>query len=152
MEVKELLKPYRSDGYIQTLPNLSKPNEGQNLHIKGLVGSLDAVVASTIQFLNHQFQVFILHDKEEAAYFYNDLQSLNPGKEILFFPTSYKRPYHFEEIENANILLRSEILNRINQRSTSGELIVTYPDALTEKVINKRSLIKNTYTLNLGIR
>ena len=87
---------------------------------------MDAVVASAIQFHNHQFQVFVLHDKEEAAYFFNDLQSLHPGKEILFFPTSYKRPYQFEEIENANILMRSEILNRINQRSSSGEMIVTF--------------------------
>ena len=150
MEVKDLLKPYRADGFIQTIAELVKPNEGRNIQLKGLTGSLDAIVASTIQFLNHQFQVFILHDKEEAAYFFNDLQSVNPGKEILFFPTSYKRPYKFEEIENANILLRSEILNRINQRSSSGEMIVTYPDALTEKVINKRSLTKNTFKLSIG--
>lgn len=149
MEVKEFLRAYRSDGYIQTIAELVKPNEGQKIQLHGLVGSLDAIVASSIQFINHQFQVFILHDKEEAAYFYNDLQSLNPGKEILFFPTSYKRPYQFEEIENANILMRSEILNRINQRSNSGELIVTYPDALTEKVINKRSLTQNTFTLHV---
>ncbi len=150
MELKEFLKSYRSDGYIQTIAEAIKPNEGQKVQLRGLIGSLDAIVASTVQFLNHQFQVLILHDKEEAAYFYNDLQSLHPGKEILFFPTSYKRPYQFEEIENANILMRSEILNRINQRSSSGELIVTYPDALTEKVINKRSLTKNTFTLHIN--
>ena len=148
MEVRELINPYKSDGYLQTIAETVKSNDGQKVQIKGLVGSLDAVVASAIQFLNHQFQVFVLHDKEEAAYFFNDLQALNPGKEVLFFPTSYKRPYSFEEIENANILMRSEILNRINQRSTSGEMIVTYPDALTEKVINKRSLTKNTFTLH----
>ncbi len=149
MEVKEFLRSYRSDGYIQTIAESIKPNESQKIQLHGLVGSLDAVVASSIQLINHQFQVFILHDKEEAAYFYNDLQSLNPGKGILFFPTSYKRPYQFEEIENANILMRSEILNRINQRSNSGELIVTYPDALTEKVINKCSLTQNTFTLHV---
>ena len=149
MEIKEFLGQYRADGLIQSVAEVMKPNDGQTVQLKGLVGSLDTLVASTVQFHNHQFQVFILHDREEAAYFVNDLQSLNPGKEILFFPTSYKRPYSFEEIENANILMRSEILNRINQRSSSGELIVTYPDALTEKVINKRSLTKNTFTLNV---
>ena len=150
MDLKEFLKYYRSDGFVQTVAESAKPNDGQKIQLHGLVGSLDTVIASTVQFLNHQFQVFILHDKEEAAYFYNDLQSLHPGKEILFFPTTYKRPYEFEEIENANILMRSEILNRINQRSSSGEMIVTYPEALTEKVINKRSLTQNTYSLNVN--
>ncbi|MEQ9423878.1 MAG: transcription-repair coupling factor [Cyclobacteriaceae bacterium] len=150
MELREFLQPFKGDGFIQSIAETMKPNEGQHVQVKGLVGSLDAVLGSTVQFLNHQFQVFILPDKEEAAYFFNDLQNLNPGKEILFFPTSYKRPYQFEEIENANILLRSELLNKINQRSSSGEMIVTYPDALTEKVINKRSLTKNTFTLKIS--
>ena len=150
MILREFLTPYRADSYIQSIAGIIKPVGKQSIQLKGLTGSLDAIVASAIQFLNHQFQVFILHDKEEAAYFFNDLQNLHPGKEILFFPTSYKRPYQFEEIENANILMRSEILNRINQRSSSGELIVTYPDALTEKVINKRSLTKNTFILHIN--
>ncbi len=93
--------------------------------------------------------MFVLHDKEEAAYFQNDLQNLL-GKEALMFPTSYKRPYSFDEVENANILQRAEILNRINHKSSSGELIVTYPEALTEKVINKRSLSKNTFSISTG--
>src|SRR5690606_9923146 len=71
-------------------------------------------------------------------------------KEILLFPTSYKRPYLFDEIENANILMRAEILNKINHKSSTGELIVTYPEALTEKVINKRSLKENTFSVSIG--
>ncbi|MDH5598700.1 MAG: transcription-repair coupling factor, partial [Cyclobacteriaceae bacterium] len=68
----------------------------------------------------------------------------------LFFPTSYKRPYIFDETENANILQRAELLNAINNKSTTGELIVTYPEALTEKVVNKVSLKKNTFTAHVG--
>ncbi|MFC2126608.1 transcription-repair coupling factor, partial [Bacteroidota bacterium] len=59
-------------------------------------------------------------------------------------------PYHFEETENANILMRAEILNRINHKMTSGELIVTYPEALSEKVINKKSLLSNTFSVHTG--
>ena len=127
-----------------------RPNHTFRLKLKGLVGSLDAVVAASVYGLNHQNHLFVLHDKEEAAYFYNDLQNLLQGKEVLFFPTSYKRPYQFDETENANILQRAEILNRINNKASTGELIVTYPEALTEKVINKKSLRENTFSTRVG--
>jgi len=150
MKVAEFLKLYKQDGFIQTIANAIKPNESSRIQLKGLAGSLDAVVSSAVFSINHQNHLFVLHDKEEAAYFYNDLQSLLHPKLVLFFPTSYKRPYEFDEIENANVLQRAEVLNSVNNKSSSGELIVTYPEALTEKVINKRSLQENTYTIKSG--
>ena len=150
MKVNDLLKLYKEDGLIQTIGERIKPNACKHVHLKGLIGSLDAVVASALYKLNHQNHLFIIPDKEAAAYFHNDLQNLIGEKEVLFFPTSYRRPYQFEETENANILVRAEILNRINHKSSTGELIVTYPEALTEKVINKKSLVSNTFTLKKG--
>lgn len=150
MKSKELIKLYKENQLIQTIADKIKPNEGLNIQLKGLVGSLDAVVSAGTYGINHQNHLFILHEKEDAAYFFNDLQNLMEGKEILFFPTSYKRPYQFDETENANILMRADILNKINHKSSSGEIIVTYPEALTEKVINKRSLIENTLTAKVG--
>ena len=150
MNVKDFLKLYRADAFTQTVAEATKPNEGKDLQLKGIVGSLDAVVVAAVYHQNHQNHLVVLHDKEEAAYFFNDLQNLLPGKEILLLPTSYKRPYEFEETENANVLMRAEILNRINHKAASGELIVTYPEALTEKVINKRSLLKNTFSAKVG--
>jgi len=135
---------------VQTIAEAIKPNEHAVIKLKGIAGSLDAVIGSAIFSLNHQNHLFILHDKEEAAYFYNDLQSLLHPKEVLFFPTSYRRPYAFDEIENANILQRAEVLNNINNKSSSGELIVSYPEALTEKVINKKALLANTFSLKEG--
>ncbi|TXH23940.1 MAG: hypothetical protein E6Q96_10930, partial [Cyclobacteriaceae bacterium] len=81
---------------------------------------------------------FCPHQNVGVLNFQNDLQSLL-GREILLFPMSYKRPYEFLEIENANILMRAEVLNRLAEK-TKPEIIVTYPEALSEKVINKRSL------------
>lgn len=118
--------------------------------MKGLVGSLDAIVPAAIFSTDRRCHVFVLHEKEEAAYFFNDLQNLFGQKEVLFFPTSYKRPYQFDETENANILQRAEVLNHLNHRSGNGEIIVTYPEALTEKVINKRSLMDNTFNARVG--
>ena len=150
MNIKDFLKIYQADGFVQTIAKNVATGEHKIFHLKGLLGSLDAVVAASLYEINHQNHLFILHDKEEAAFFHSDLQGLIPEKEILLFPTSYKRPYLFDETENANILMRAEILNRINQKIPTGELIVTYPEALTEKVINKRSLKENTFSVGTG--
>lgn len=150
MEARELLKLYKTDSIIQTIAEESKSNEDKTIQIKGLSGSIDALIVASLYQINHQNHLIVLHDKEEAAYFFNDLENLLPGKEVLFFPTSYKRPYEFEETENANVLMRAEILNRVNHKASSGEIIVTYPEALTEKVINKKSLTKNTFSAKVG--
>ncbi|UII28197.1 transcription-repair coupling factor [Fulvivirga maritima] len=150
MKAGELLKLYKADSIIQTMAEVTKPNEDKCVQLKGLRGSLDAVLVAALYQINHQNHLIVLHDKEEAAYFHSDLQNLLTGKEVLFFPTSYKRPYQFEETENANVLMRAEILNRVNHKASSGEIIVTYPEALTEKVINKKSLLKNTFTAKIG--
>lgn len=150
MKVSDFIKLYKQDSIVQTIAETIKPNESIHIKLKGLSGSLDAVISAAVFSINHQNHLFVLHDKEEAAYFYNDLQSLLPAKEILFFPTSYKRPYEFDETVNANILQRAEVLNCINNKSSSGELIVTYPEALTEKVINKKTLQENTLTIKEG--
>jgi len=91
--------------------------------------------------------VIILHDREEASYFQNDLQNLLE-REILLFPISYKRPYEYDETENANILMRAEVLSVLAMKA-GPEIVITYPEALSEKVINKRSLASNTFTITL---
>ena len=150
MKVTEFLKIYREDPIVQTIAEQLKPNKEKYIRLKGLVGSLDAVLSAAIFQLNKQTMIMVMHDKEEAAYFQNDLQNLLGEKEVLLFPSSYKRPYQFDETENANILMRAEILNRINHKSSTGELIVTYPEALTEKVINKKALATNTFSTKIG--
>jgi transcription-repair coupling factor (superfamily II helicase) len=150
VKVKDFLKIYRDDSWIQTIAERAKAEKGLRIHLKNLVGSLDAVIVASLFENIGQHQVFVLNDKEEAHYFLNDLQNLIPDKEILFFPTSYKKPYKFEETENANILMRAEVLSKINNLEADPELIVTYPEALTEKVINKRSLLENTFAIKIG--
>ena len=92
--------------------------------------------------------LLIFNDKEEAAYYLNDLEQLLGDKNVLFYPGSYRRPYQIEETDNANVLLRSEVLNRINSRKKPA-VIVTYPTALFEKVVTKTELEKNT--LKVGV-
>src|SRR5690606_37211189 len=95
------------------------------------------VVVTTIARSNAGCHLIIAHDKEEAAYLAGDLLEFRDKEEALFFPSSYKIPYQLDEVENANVLMRAEILSRVQSKSNETEIIVTYPDALYEKVVNK---------------
>ncbi len=152
VQTKDLLKQYTQDSFIQTLSSLITDSSSQTVHLKGLTGSLDAVVASAVHQIHPQNQLFVVNDKEEAAYFQNDLQNLNQNQPVLLYPASFKKPYHFDETENANVLMRAEILNIILNSSSREHLIVTYPDALAEKVVNQQALQKNTFFIRIGER
>ena len=103
-----------------------------------MVGSsLSFVIAETFKKADKPF-LLIFNDKEEAAYYLNDLEQLLDDKNVLFYPGSYRRPYEIEETDNANVLLRSEVLNRINSRKKPA-VIVTYSTALFEKVVPKKN-------------
>jgi transcription-repair coupling factor (superfamily II helicase) len=147
VEVKDLLKIYSEDPFIRTAIETVKANN--SIQMKGFAGSLDAIFASVNYQINPQHNLFILNDKEDAAYFYNDLQNLLGEENVFLFPMSYKKPYQYEEIDNANVLQRSEILNQLNN-DKANLMIVTYPEALSEKVINKKSLIANTLQVKVG--
>ncbi|ARV09892.1 transcription-repair coupling factor [Winogradskyella sp. PC-19] len=139
--------------YIQTLQtqNLQiaiAKSEG-NTHLKGLVGSSLSIVISEVFKTTDKPFLLVFDDKEEAAYYLNDLEQLINDKDVLFYPGSYRRPYQIEETNNANVLLRAEVLNRINSRKKPA-IIVTYPDALFEKVVTKKELEKNTLKVAVG--
>lgn len=126
--------------------NTSQPST--KINIKGLVGSsLSFVLSETFKSVETPF-LLILNDKEEAAYHLNDLEQLIGEKDVLFYPGSYRRPYQIEETDNANVLLRAEVLNRINSRKKPA-IIVTYPDALFEKVVTRKELDKSTLKIKL---
>tara|TARA_R110001606_G_scaffold193064_2_gene340792 strand:+ start:1688 stop:5059 length:3372 start_codon:yes stop_codon:yes gene_type:complete len=121
----------------------------KNIQLKGLIGSsLSFVLANIFKTVDRPF-LAIFNDKEEAAYYLNDLERLIGEDDVLFYPGSYRRPYQIEETDNANVLLRAEVLNRINSRKKPA-IIVTYPDALFEKVVTRKELDKNTLKMKLG--
>lgn len=149
MKAKELLELYGSDSHIKVLEQKLQNADRYCLFLKGLSGGIDAVIAAQLTQKSNRTHLFILNDKDEAHFFQNDLQHLI-GKEVLLFPASYKKPYHYEETENANILQRAETLNKIVSNHDNPSIIVTYPLALSEKVINKRSLVENTFVAKIG--
>lgn len=148
MDSKDLIKKYAESDLIRSIAE-SISNK-KTVRVTGLAGSFDAILGAATAQLHQRVNIFVLHDKEEAAYFLNDMRNFLPEENLLMFPSSYKKPYHFEETENANILQRAEVLNQINSRKGKNFQIITYPDALYEKVINKRSLSDNTFRATVG--
>ncbi|NNK71402.1 MAG: transcription-repair coupling factor, partial [Flavobacteriaceae bacterium] len=148
MSKTRIAQAYLQSLSTQKLRQSIAHSEGKTL-VDGLVGSsLSFVISSAFKNSEKPF-LLVMNDKEEAAYFLNDLEQLINDKDVLFYPGSYRRPYQIEETDNANVLLRAEVLNRINSRKKPA-LIVTYPDALFEKVVTRRELEKNTLKISVG--
>ncbi|SHF78900.1 transcription-repair coupling factor [Salegentibacter echinorum] len=123
----------------ETIKGSKEERKHSKIHLKGLIGSsFSFVAANAFRDTDRPF-LLIFNDKEEAAYHLNDLEQLVGEKNVLFYPGSYRRPYQLEETDNANVLLRAEVLNRINSRKKPA-IIVTYPDALFEKVVTRKEL------------
>ncbi len=148
MDTKQLLSIYENSDLVTAIAN--SIDQKTKVRIKGIAGSFDAILGSAAASNYDRSHVYILHDKEEAAYFLNDLRNFLEEDQLLIFPGSYKKPYQFEETENANILQRAEVLNQINAKKNQQFHIITYPDALYEKVINKRSLSENTFKVSIS--
>ncbi len=136
---------------FQSTPLVQQSREwiaaGDNLQLKGLSGSYDAILSAALTTRSHS--LYVMYDREDAMYYRNDLQNFFDDRLVVLFPTSSKKPYEFVEIENANVLQRAEVLNLLSG-STESLHIVTYPEALIEKVINQRSLQNNTFTIHLA--
>ncbi|MDA9087335.1 transcription-repair coupling factor [Polaribacter sp.] len=148
MSIQNIVNQYQiSANVAQIITQLQK--EKNHFQISNLVGSsLSFTISETFKKSEKPY-LLVFNDKEEAAYYLNDLEQLLGEKNVLFYPGSYRRPYQIEEIDNANILLRSEVLNRINSRQKPA-IIVTYPVALFEKVVTKKELEKNTLKVTVG--
>tara|TARA_B110000093_G_scaffold6825_1_gene6510 strand:- start:1020 stop:4349 length:3330 start_codon:yes stop_codon:yes gene_type:complete len=132
---------------MQKLETSISKNENNTL-LKGLVGSSLSFVISSIFSKKSTSILFILEDKDTAAYHFNDLEKLNNNK-VLFYPESYKNPYSSNNIDNSNILLRADVLNKVNSVNESF-IVVTYYKALFEKVVTKLELQKNTLGIKVG--
>jgi len=147
-------QPYKNNAHIDAIVKALR--DGEHLLCSNLAASSKAfVVEETFRQMGGQ-HLIVCADKEDAAYFYNDLESLlgergmdYSKKQVLFYPTSYKRPYEPEKPDNSYILSRTEVLQRVST-SERKTLIVSYPEALSEKVFTRKLLAKNTFKLKVG--
>jgi transcription-repair coupling factor (superfamily II helicase) len=148
MTKDELVGHFDSSASIVDLTAALKADAAK-VRLRGMAGSANAFIAAEVIKKTNDHHIFVLADKEEAAYFLSDLELLMGKKKVLFYPMSYRRAYELEETDNSNVIQRGEVLNSL-QASTSQQLIVTYSKALSEKVISKKVLRKSTFLINVG--
>lgn len=156
MNPDELITRFTEGEPIKRLRSLLE-SDTKHIQLSGISGSGTALtIASIFSEKGKQQHVLVMPDKELAAYYYNDIESLLGEselelnqKKVLFYPTSYSRHYEPEKVDRAYQLSRTEVL----KRTLSGDkktIVVTYPEALAEKVITKKYLSKNLLKLKVG--
>ncbi len=150
MKIEEIARLYRENNRSSLIANALK-SERARVALTGCTGSGPAFWAAAVAVHTEKDHVFVLNDKEEAAYFHNDLQKLEGGFFAAhFFPETYRVPYQSEETDNANIVLRVEVLKALSQKSRKPKLTVTYPEALSERVVTRKQLKSHSFKIKAG--
>ncbi|MCK9219913.1 MAG: transcription-repair coupling factor [Bacteroidales bacterium] len=161
MNSPDLLSAYKNHPRLQKIIDQLMVLQGEDsnrfrFQLKGLVGSSRAMVSAAIHELSATIHLILLPDKETAAYFLNDLEQIlgendlpSTKKKVLFFPSSFKRGFQSGLKDNQGLLARTEVLNRLHSRARKF-VIVSYPEAVSEKVVSKKYLEKNTLKLSVG--
>nr|WP_314560850.1 transcription-repair coupling factor [uncultured Capnocytophaga sp.] len=145
--MKELLQLFAENTAYKDL--LAEIKAEHSTVANGLAGASLSLLIANVYAETKRPLLVLLPDKEESAYLLNDLETLIGEQKVLFFPDSYRRPYQIEDTDNANVLLRAEVLNQLSH-STTPLVVVSYPEALFEKVITRKQLEANTLKISKG--
>lgn len=148
--ISYLLEKYQHSEQVHTICNAVQHPEAR-VELSGLTGSQESfALAASAQKLSDCFHLVIAESKEDAAYLQNDLAGLLEGKAVHFFPDSFKRPAFFDEINPTQSLQRSETVNKITGKDAHNEIIITYPEALFEKVVGPQALDASRIQVAVG--
>ncbi|MCC7051317.1 MAG: transcription-repair coupling factor [Bacteroidia bacterium] len=147
MDTQNILNKFAEHG--QLLQALEALNNKKHTQWSGTVGAGKSFLLASLFLKLNIPLILVFNDKEEAAYLLNDLENFLPDKKVFFFPSSYKKSYQVLETDNANILFRAEVLNALSS-GISSFILITYAQALHEKVVTKNTLQKNTLQLKQG--
>jgi transcription-repair coupling factor (superfamily II helicase) len=149
MKINELTEHYSSHPLMPSLLETVNDGHSGKIRIDGLSGSAMSLVLAVVFHKSQTTHLIVLPEKEDAAYFYNDLLSSIGEDSVFFFPSTYKRSVQYEQTEPANIVLRTEVLNHLASGKRKG-IIITYPESVMEKVVSRRNLKKNTFNISKG--
>ncbi len=154
MSVKDLLEQYQNTPRLFQLADRLSFAQPQKIYLKNLQGSSSqfAVAAAFLHpscsQLNH---LIILNDAEEAAYFHNTLENLTEALDIFYFPSSFKNRKNYQLLNSSHVMLRTEALTKM-AAGGNKKVIVTYPEALFEKVVKPATLSSNIIHIKSGDR
>ena len=156
--IHHLLHAYREHSGVVRLSEILKgyaPQQPPRVQLKGLSGAQKSFVfaATGLALPGGPVQLYIANSKEEAAYLQNDLEGILGEQNVLFFPDSFKRPSFYEDLSPTQVLQRAETVNKITTplaEGSPGYVLVSYPEALFEKVVAPEVLAKSRLLINIG--
>ncbi len=142
-----MLELYKNNPKVKQLEDLLKTAQSK-VYLTGLSGSLKSVIQASL--INDGPHFIVLNDREEAAYLYNDISQLCGAKHVSFLPSSYKRSPEYGQKDAQNVLLRTEALSQLYSSDNSQLFVISYPEALIEKVLSAETLDENRLIINNG--
>jgi transcription-repair coupling factor (superfamily II helicase) len=149
MKMKELQLAYKNHPHFNRVADFCE-SENRILKMQSMTGSSFSMFFHAIYQNKKKHHLLIFPDKEKAAYVYNDLQKLTGQDDLIqFYPSAYKRSVEYNQLDNTNILLKTEVLNRIST-TKRPYVLITHPGALIESVVPRKSLKENTLFINVG--
>ncbi len=137
------------DNYPNIAAAVDAVGKNRNIHIRGLLGSSMALFSASLFQKTKGCHLYILDDAETAGYFYHDLSQIMGDNRVLFFPSAYKRAVKYGQVDSANEVLRTEVFSRV-QYEEETLIIVTYPEAIAERVVSKETLKEKTLQVTVG--
>jgi len=149
LETSEFLKYFEGQAQFSEMLKCLDTPPGRKICLQGLIGSSKTITIANLYKRAGKTIIVLLNNREEAAYFFDDLNNLGLTGETLFFPPSYKRSVLYNQPEHENIVLRTEVLNKLSDK-TRKYIAVTYPEALAEKVVSHQHLETNTLQIAKG--
>ena len=154
MNIQELERLYVQLPQVSALAKLLGKSSEKKIFLEGLLGSSAPMLFASLARKCQSQLLFVLPDAEEAGYFYHDLTQLMGTDIVLFFPSSYRRAVKYAQRDAANEILRTEVLAKLSAAANSPLstlhsplYIITYPEALSEFVVSKKSLDERTLVL-----
>lgn len=148
MILSDFQQLYAHHPQVKALVNWASSLE-PNLKISGLSGSSSALVVASLFKERPNTHVLVMDDADEAAYLYNDLKQLLSVDEVFFFPSSFKKAIKLSQLDAANDILRTEVLNKL-ANSNAPCVVVTYPESLMQKVVSANSMQTRMLRMNVG--
>lgn len=152
MNLDVLMNMYENDPRIFTIANRIVLSTPQHIHLSGLSGSASQFVVSSVfnhgisAQLNH---LVILRDAEEAAYFHNTIENITKALDIFYFPSSFKNKKNYHLLNSSHVMLRTEALTKLSAGG-NRKIIITYPEAIFEKVVLSKTLTENIISFKQG--
>ena len=148
MDIQELLKLYAGSAQVAWLAETIGKKQAKTIFLEGLLGSAAPMVFGAVAGKTVATVLFVLQDADEAGYFFHDLCQVMGEKDVLFFPSSYRRAMKYGQKDPASEILRTEVLARLNDGTAC--YVVSFPEALAEMVVTRRSLDTRTLSLEQG--